>query len=88
MDTGQIDAEHIEEQMRQTRVRLDHKLDALNARTSRVRQQAGWVMPLLVGAIGAVIWRRARRRRHRRDPFSHGRSSRLTIRPGRSSATA
>jgi hypothetical protein len=66
MDTGQVDTEFIEDQMRQTRVRLDRKLDALNARTWGARQQAGWVMPALVGVIGAAVWMRARRRRRAR----------------------
>ena len=47
MDTGQVDTEYFEDQMRQTRVRLDRKLDALNARTSGARQQISWAMPAL-----------------------------------------
>jgi hypothetical protein len=66
MDTGQVDTERIENQMKQTRLRLDRKLDALNARTSGARQQASWVMPALIGVIGAAVWMRSRRRRSRR----------------------
>ena len=66
MDTGQVDTEYLEDQMRQTRVRLDRKLDALNARTSGARQQISWAMPALAGVIGAAVWMRARRRRRAR----------------------
>ena len=66
MDTGQVGNERIEEQMRQTRARLDRKLDALNARTAAARDQGVWAVSILAGALGAALLVRATRRRLRR----------------------
>ena len=81
MDTGQVyaepsepvaaDPEQIERQMRETRARIDRKLDALTARTTRVKarveEQAPWAVLALVGGWAGLIqlgrWMRTRRRR-------------------------
>lgn len=63
MDTGQVSTEQLEYQMRQTRARIDRKLDALTARTETVRRQAPKALLALVGASTCVaLW--ARHRRH------------------------
>jgi hypothetical protein len=68
MDTGQVDTGRIEEQMRETRARLDRKLDALNARSAAARDQGLWAASVLGGIVGAVLLIRAGRRRLRRRP--------------------
>ena len=68
MDTGQVDTGRIEDQMRQTRARLDQKLDALNARSATARDQGLWAVSVLAGLVGAVLLIRAGRRRLRRRP--------------------
>ena len=68
MDTGQVDAGRIENQMRETRARLDRKLDALNARSAAARDQGLWAASALAGIVGAVLLIRAGRRRLRRRP--------------------
>ena len=72
MDTGQIDTVQIEHQMRETRARIDRKLDALTARTTqvktRVREQAPWAALALAGSTAGLLqlMRWMRQRRHRR----------------------
>jgi uncharacterized protein DUF3618 len=81
MDTGQVyaephepvevDPEQIERQMRETRARIDRKLDALTARTTRVKarmeERAPWAVLALIGGWAGLVqvgrWMRARRRR-------------------------
>lgn len=57
--------------MRETRARIDRKLDALTARTTRVkarvREQTPWAVLALVGGSAAMMqlgrWMQRRRRR-------------------------
>ena len=67
MDTRQVDTEHLEDEMKRTRARIDCKLDELNnalsARVATVRRRG----PLTVGALVAVstvafLWTRRRKR--------------------------
>jgi len=62
MDTGQI-----EQQISETRARIDRKLDVLTAETRRARQRSQWVAAGLIGAaaITALVFRVRRRRKRR-----------------------
>ena len=59
--------------MRETRARIDRKLDVLTARTTRVKarveEQAPWAVLALIGGWAGLIqlgrWMRTRRRRRR-----------------------
>jgi hypothetical protein len=76
MDTRQVytpqfdteaDPALIEERMRETRARIDRKLDALTARTEQVRYQVPLVvLALASGSAGLALWRRHHRRTQRR----------------------
>jgi hypothetical protein len=67
MDTGQVETEHIEDEMKRTRARIDCKLDELNnvftARVDTVRRRAPLtVIALLAVSTAAFVWARRRRR--------------------------
>ena len=64
-----MDTEQIEQQIADTRVRLDRKLDVLTGRTTKVRREAEWIALALValGAVGVLLGGvRRYRKRHTR----------------------
>jgi len=67
MDTGQVETEHIEDEMRRTRARIDCKLDELNnvfnARVATVRRRGPLAVIALVAiSTAAFVWTRRRKR--------------------------